>query len=166
MSPQAAKNTRAFGYILLGIAALLAIFIPVTYYTEKDRFENSKTVMSEIVGYPSATHTKGEGIITQFVQVRFTDPDTKETKTVTTTLTAVNTLDSNNRVEIEKKKSLLPIGTVTTSFYHAKSDWVTIASELPNGELTKPGTTIPFLVKLLITFTLIGLLFVFIGRSR
>jgi hypothetical protein len=166
MSPQATKNIRVIGYFLLGIALVLTIFIPITYYTEKDHFENSKTVNSEIIEYTSSSHTKGGATITQFVRVRFTNPDTNETKIVTTTLTAVNTLDSDNRVAMEKKKSLLPIGTVTTSFYHPASDQITIASELPNGELVKPGATIPLLVKLLVPFAAVGALVLTVGMRK
>lgn len=164
MSPQATKNIRVIGYFLLGIALVLTIFIPITYYTEKDHFENSKTVNSEIIEYTSGSHTKGGATITQFVRVRFTNPDTNEAKIVTTTLTAVNTLDSDNRVAMEKKKNLLPIGTVTTSFYHPASDQITITSELPNGELVKPGATIPLLVKLLVPFAAVGALMVLWGK--
>ncbi len=165
MSPQAFKNIRVLGYILLSIAAVLAIFIPVTYYSEKDRFENSQIVSAEIIDYPVTSHTKGESTITQLVRVRFTDPATNQIKVATSTLVAINTATSDNRVEIEQKKNALPAGTITKGFYHAKSDRLTIASELPNGELVKPGTTIPFLVKLLVPFAVVGALMVFLGKK-
>lgn len=166
MSPQASKNVRVFGYFLIGIVVVLAVMIPMTYYMEKNHFETSQKVMSEVISYGQATHTRGGAQNTQFLTVRFTDPVTNESKTVATTLVAYNTLDSDNDAKMERKKSLLPVGAVTTSFYHPASERITIASELPNGELIKPGATIPFLVKLLIPFVLVGTLLVFVGRKR